>query len=147
MGRSIRSEKRPTRLKPKKSAWIRPEDRGAAQPVSCLPENISGHIFLVGNTILGIPRHLKLRHPCCILYEEGARVFLTKGTALNNILPHYRDHYVVVHPDGLNGLGKPTAFEKFMRELPRRCLFGEDCLGRLSEMDLLRIREAVQKNG
>lgn len=147
MGRTTRSRKRPSHRKPKKSAWVRPQDRGAPPAVSCFPENISGCIFLIGNTILGIPRHLKLRHPCCILYEEGARVYVIKGTALNNILPHYRDHYVIVHPDGLNGLGKPTAFEKFLRELPNRCLFGEDCLGRLSEKDLQRIREAIQENG
>lgn len=106
-----------------------------------------GHIFLVGNVLLGIPRHMSLRHPCCVLHDRGRVVAVSKGTHLTNILPHMRHLYVVVYPDGSNGLTKPTAFEPFARDLPVRSLFPEDRLGCLSQADLGRILEAVTRHG
>lgn len=111
------------------------------------PQDLLGHIFLVGNVILGFSRHLGRRHPCCVLQDRGRMVDVSKGTDLTNILPHMRELYVVVYPDGSNGLTKPTAFEPFKRDLPRRALFQEDCLGSLSEADLQRIVEAVRRHG
>lgn len=140
-------KKRPKKNRKKYWAPSLGEGHGPPYRSSALPENLEGHVFLVGNTILGIPRHLKLRHPCCVIYEEGEKVYVSKGTSLANVLPHYRGHYVVVYPDETNGLAKPTAFEKFRRYLPRRSLFREDCLGSLSDKDFERIREALHSDG
>ncbi len=111
------------------------------------PDDPTGHVFLVGNLILGIPRHLSLRHPCCVLFGEGRHVCVSKGTDLRNVLPHMQDLYVVVYPDGTNGLDRPTAFETIVRHLPLKALFPEDRLGSLSQQDLKRIQEAVFRNG
>jgi len=111
------------------------------------PEELCGHIFQIGNVVLGIPRHLSLRHPCCVLKNKGRLVAVSKGTDLRNVLPHVRDLYVTVYPDATNGLSKPTAFEPFLREIPVRALFPEDHLGVLCPADLRRILEAVERYG
>lgn len=111
------------------------------------PDDPIGYVFMVGNRFLGIPSHLSLRHPCCVISGEGNIVSVSKGTDLRNVLPHMRDLYVVVYPDGTNGLIKPTAFETLVRQVPLKALFSEDCLGCLSPEDLKRIQEAVFRNG
>lgn len=109
-------------------------------------EELAGAVYLVGNVVLGIPRHLSLRHPCCVLHVESKRAYVVKGTAWNNILPHMRDLYVLVVPDGGNGLTKPTAFEPILRDIPLKALFPKDLLGRLSKEDLEKIKGAIFGN-
>ncbi len=130
-------------------AWRRSlEGEPVTRPFSHgLPQELVGHIFLVGNVLLGIPRHMSLRHPCCVLQDRGRMVKVSKGTDLRNVLPHMRELYVVVYPDGSNGLTKATAFEPFSRDLPIKAIFVEDHVGVLSEQDLRRVLEAVARNG
>lgn len=110
-------------------------------------EDLTGQLFLVGNRYLGIPRESRLRHPCCVLLHGSRRVWVSKGTDARHLGALYRDLYVIVHPDGKNGLEKPTAFEPILRELPIKAIFGEDHMGRLSEADLCRLKEAVGSHG
>ncbi len=108
--------------------------------------DLKGHLFWIGNEYLGISREAKLRHPCCVIFEETRRVKVSKGTDPRHIRPPYRDSYVIVGPDFQNGLKKPTAFDPFLKEIPTKAIFGEDHVGLLSEEDLQRLVEAVKRH-
>jgi hypothetical protein len=107
---------------------------------------LDGFVFLVGNASLGIPPYLSLRHPSCVVRDGVPQVRVSKGTHAAHVRDRYRRSYVIVQPDWRNGLWKPTAFEPFLRSVPRRAFFQQDCLGELSPEDLMRLREAVDRH-
>jgi|GEM_PF-5906143 len=106
-------------------------------------DDLRGSVFLVGNKFLGIPREFGLRHPCCLLKLGEGTLWVSKGTDAGRLKPWTLDHYVIITPDGRNGLSKPTAFETYLRSIPTKAVFWEDRMGALSDRDLKALEEAI----
>ena len=108
--------------------------------------SLLGSIYKVGNVHLDIPPENQLRHPCVITGPNGNDAFaMSRGRDASKIRDCYKSQYVVVRPDGTNGLTKETGFYCKVDRVRCRDIYQNDFMGSLSREDLDRLVSLIRR--